>query len=130
MLKKIAGYKNVILPTDFVWGAGSAGAKSAILDVGPKTIRAFTQKVVAARTIIWSGPLGFIEKKKYAKASIAIARAIGRNRRAFSVSGGGETVMFLKQYNLDKKFSFISTGGGAMVDFLAGKKLPGIEALR
>ncbi|MFZ1074933.1 MAG: phosphoglycerate kinase, partial [Minisyncoccia bacterium] len=62
--------------------------------------------------------------------SIAIARAIGRNRHAFSVSGGGETVMFLKKYKLDKKCSFISTGGGAMVDFLAGKKLPGIEALK
>jgi phosphoglycerate kinase len=124
VLKKIAGYKNVILPEDFVWG------DSAILDVGPKTVSAFNKKIAAARTIIWSGPLGLIEKKKYAKASIAIARAIGRNRKAFSVSGGGETVMFLKHYKLDKKFSFISTGGGAMVDFLAGKKLPGIEALK
>jgi phosphoglycerate kinase len=130
VLKKIAGYKNVILPTDFVWGMGSGGANSAILDVGPKTIRAFAKKIASARTIIWSGPLGLIEKENYARGSIAIARAIGRNRRAFSVSGGGETVMFLKQYTLDKKFSFISTGGGAMVDFLAGKKLPGIESLK
>jgi phosphoglycerate kinase len=130
VLKKIAGYKSVVLPTDFVWGPGSGGAKSAILDVGPKTIRAFNKKIAAARTIIWSGPLGLIEKKQYTKGSVAVARAIGRNRRAFSVSGGGETVMFLKQYKLDKKFSFISTGGGAMVDFLAGKKLPGIEALK
>ncbi len=129
-LKKIAGYKSVVLPSDFVWGEGSAGAKSAILDVGPDTVRAFGKKIAAARTIIWSGPLGLIEKKKNTKGSIAIARAIARNRSAFSVSGGGETVMFLKQYKLDKKFSFISTGGGAMVDFLAGKKLPGIEALR
>jgi len=122
-LKKIAGYKNVVLPTDFVWGG------DAMLDIGPKTVSAYGKKIAMARTIIWSGPLGLIEKKRYAKASIAIARAIGRNRKAFSVSGGGETVMFLKQYKLDKKFSFISTGGGAMVDFLAGKKLPGIEAL-
>jgi phosphoglycerate kinase len=129
-LKKIAGYKSVVLPTDFVWGGGGAAAGSAILDIGPKTVLAFNKKIAAARTIIWSGPLGLIEKKQYAKASIAVARAIGRNRRAFSVSGGGETVMFLKHYKLDKKFSFISTGGGAMVDFLAGKKLPGIEALK
>ncbi|HEY5221415.1 MAG TPA: phosphoglycerate kinase [Candidatus Paceibacterota bacterium] len=129
-LKKIGGYRSVVLPTDFVWGAVGGGAKNAILDIGPKTIRAFGKKIAAARTIIWSGPLGLIEKKKYAVGSIAVARAIARNRRAFSVSGGGETVMFLKQYKLDKKFSFISTGGGAMVDFLAGKKLPGIEALR
>ena len=60
----------------------------------------------------------------------AVARAIGRNRRAFSLTGGGETVMFLKQYHLETKFSFISTGGGAMLDFLAGEKLPGIEALK
>ena len=130
VLKKIAGYKSVILPSDFVWGNGSGGARSAILDVGPKTVHAFDKKIAAARTIIWSGPLGLIEKKQYTKGSVAIAQAIGRNRRAFSVSGGGETVMFLKQYKLDKKFSFISTGGGAMVDFLAGKKLPGIEALK
>jgi phosphoglycerate kinase len=123
-LKKIAEYKDLVMPEDFVWGG------SRILDVGPKTVRAFNKKIGAARTIIWSGPLGLIEKKQYAQASIAVARAIGRNRRAFSVSGGGETVMFLKKYKLDKKFSFISTGGGAMVDFLAGKKLPGIEALK
>ena len=129
-LKKIAAYKGVILPTDFIWGNGSGGAMSAILDVGPKTVGAFAKKITAARTIIWSGPLGLIEKPAYTKGSIAVARAIAKNRHAFSVSGGGETVMFLKQYKLDKKFSFISTGGGAMVDFLAGKKLPGIEALK
>lgn len=81
-LKKIAGYKNVILPQDFVWSA------DAILDVGPKTVSAFKKKIATARTIIWSGPLGLIEKKQYAKASVAIARAIGRNGKAFSVSGG------------------------------------------
>ena len=128
-LKKIAAYKNVVLPVDFVWGNSGDGEKSTILDIGSKTVRAFDKKIATARTIIWSGPLGLIEKKQYAKGSIAVARAIAKNRRAFSVSGGGETVMFLKQYKLDKKFSFISTGGGAMVDFLAGKKLPGIEAL-
>jgi phosphoglycerate kinase len=128
VLKKIAAYKSVTLPQDFVWG--KLGNNTAILDVGPKTVQTFSKKIAAARTIIWSGPLGLIEKKQYAKASIAVAHAIARNRRAFSVSGGGETVMFLKQYKLDKKFSFISTGGGAMVDFLAGKKLPGIEALK
>jgi phosphoglycerate kinase len=129
VLGKIARYKNVVLPTDFVWGRAGGAAQPAILDVGPKTVAAFGKKIAAARTIIWSGPLGLIEKPRFAKGSVAVARAIARNRRAFSVSGGGETVMFLKQYKLDKKFSFISTGGGAMVDFLAGEKLPGIEAL-
>lgn len=123
-LKEIAAYKNVLVPTDFVWSGGK------ILDIGPKTARAYGRHIAVARTIIWSGPLGLIERKRYARSSVAVARAIGRNRRAFSVSGGGETVMFLKQYKLDRDFSFISTGGGAMVDFLAGKKLPGIEALK
>lgn len=129
-LKKIATYQNMIVPTDFVWGDSGSGGDRAILDVGSKTLRTFNKKIAAARTIIWSGPFGFIEKKQYANGSLAIARAIAKNHKAFSISGGGETVMFLKQYKLDKKFSFISTGGGAMLDFLAGKKLPGIEAMK
>jgi phosphoglycerate kinase len=123
-MKIFADYSNVLVPVDVIWGGGK------ILDAGPRTVRLFSSKIKTARTIIWSGPLGLIEEKKYTKASIALARAIGKNRKAFSLSGGVETVMFLKKYKLDKAFSFISTGGGAMVDFLAGKKLPGIEALR
>lgn len=123
-MKDLSTYKSIVLPQDFVWSG------SLILDFGPKTIKAFNEKIMKAGTILWSGPLGLIEKKKFTKGSIAIARAIGRNRKAFSVAGGGETVMFLKEYGLDKNFSFISTGGGAMVDFLAGRKLPGIEALK
>ena len=115
--------KNVVVPTDFVWHG------DYVWDVGPKTVAAFGEKIAGARTIIWSGPLGLIERSAYAKGSLGVARAIARNRRAFSLTGGGETVMFLKKNKLDKKFSFISTGGGAMIDFLAGKKLPGIAAL-
>lgn len=115
---------NVIVPIDFKW------QRRAILDEGPKTSKLFAQKIVEAKTIIWSGPLGLIERKAYAEGSIAVAKAIGKNRTAFSVCGGGETVMFLKKYKLEKGFSFISTGGGAMLDFLAGEKLPGIEALK
>jgi len=115
---------DVVLPTDFVWHG------NMIWDFGLKTAKAFAKKIAGARTILWSGPLGLIENKKYARGSIATVRAIARNRKVFSLAGGGETVMFLKKYRLDKKFSFISTGGGAMIDFLAGKKLPGIEALK
>ena len=123
-LASLARQKNVIVPVDVKWQRG------AILDIGSKTAKLFSQKIAGAKTIIWSGPLGLIERKAYAGSSIAVARAIGRNRTAFSVCGGGETVMFLKKYKLDKSFSFISTGGGAMIDFLASEKLPGIEALR
>jgi len=122
-LKSVADYKNLVLPDDFVWHDGM------MWDLGPKAIQIFNRKIREARTILWSGPLGLIEKKKYARGSVAVARAVARNRRAFSVAGGGETVMFLKKYGLDKKFSFISTGGGAMIEFLTGKKLPGIAAL-
>lgn len=123
-LQMIARLKNVVLPVDFRFRGG------LILDAGPKTVRLFGRALRSARTIIWSGPLGVIEKKQYEQGSLGVARAIAKNRKAFSVAGGGETVMFLKKYKLDKKFSFISTGGGAMIDFLAGKKLPGIEALQ
>ncbi len=123
-LRAVARYRNVALPGDFVWHG------NMIWDFGPKTIARFGKDIARARTILWSGPLGLIERQKYARGSMAVARAIVKNRRAFSVAGGGETVMFLKKYKLDKKFGFISTGGGAMMDFLAGKKLPGIEALR
>jgi phosphoglycerate kinase len=101
-----------------------------ILDIGNKTAEEFDKKISKAKTIIWSGPLGMTDKKTYRRGSIRVARAIVKSRKAFSIAGGGETVLFLKQYGFDKKFSFISTGGGAMLDFLAGKKLPGIETLK
>lgn len=122
-MKRFSDGKNVIIPNDFVWHG------DLIWDIGPKTVAKFNEKIMKARTIVWSGPLGLIERPAYAKGSVAVARAVARNRRAFSLTGGGETIMFLKKYGLDKKFSFISTGGGAMLDFLAGKKLPGIAAL-
>ena len=117
-------YPNIVLPVDFVF----SGRK--ILDASPKTIQLFKEKISEARTIIWNGPFGVIEKSRFQKGTLEIAKAIAKNRRAFTLTGGGETVMFLKKYGLDKKFSFVSTGGGAMLDFLAGKKLPGIEALK
>jgi len=122
-LKSVVRYKNVFLPTDVVWAGGR------ILDIGKRTEIYFSKIVGRAKTIIWSGPLGFVEKKPYENGSVAVARAILRNKKAFSLAGGGETVMFLKKYGFDKKFSFISTGGGAMLEFLEGKKLPGIKAL-
>ncbi len=122
--KKLLHSKKILIPVD--WKI----KKEMILDIGDKTIKIFGQEIKAARTIIWNGPMGLFEKKPFNRGTFAIARAIGKNRKAFSLTGGGETVAFLKKYKLDKKFSFISTGGGAMLEFLAGKKLPGIEALK
>jgi phosphoglycerate kinase len=122
-IQRFSRSKKVVMPVDFRWHG------EYIWDIGPKSEKIFAAKLSSAGTILWSGPLGFIEKPAFARGSLVAARAIGRNRNAFSVAGGGETVMFLKKYKLDKKFSFISTGGGAMIEFLAGKKLPGIVAL-
>ena len=123
-IKKIAGYKNILLPNDFVW------RRDAIVDIGTKTIRTFNEKIAGAKTILWSGPVGMADHTPYDRGSKAIAYAIVKNRRAFKIAGGGETVLFLKKIRIDTKFSFISTGGSAMLDYLAGKKLPGIEALK
>lgn len=123
-IKTILNYPNLCLPIDFKWENG------AILDIGDKSVKMFQEKIKNARTIFWNGPMGLIEKRAYEKGTLSVARAILKNRKACTLAGGGETVMFLKKHKLDKKFSFISTGGGAMLDFLAGRKLPGIEALK
>jgi phosphoglycerate kinase len=123
LLKPLSKLHKIIAPIDYVWNNGR------ILDLGPKAILDFAGILSKAQTIIWSGPLGMTDDKRYQNGSLSVARAIVKNRHAFSLVGGGETVGLLKKHHLDKKFSFISTGGGAMLDFLAGKRLPGIEAL-
>lgn len=97
-------------------------------DIGPKTIEEYIKIINKAKTIIWNGPVGLNEKKQYANGSIKIAKAIA-NSHAFSVVGGGETTNLILKLKLQKKIKFLSTGGGAMLDFLASKCLPGIEAL-
>jgi phosphoglycerate kinase len=122
-LQSIVHYPHVVLPIDWQMENGK------ILDIGPKTEEFFAKEIKRARTIIWNGPMGFTEKKKFAKGSLAIAKAIIANKRAFRLVGGGETVGFFYEYKLEKKFDFVSTGGGAMLDFLSGETLPGIRAL-
>ena len=124
VLRPLAARHNVIAPTDYIW------SDEKILDIGPLSIKDFSRMIAGARTIVWSGPLGMTDDVRYQKGTLAVARAVAKNQKAFSVVGGGETVEFLKQHKLDKKFGFISTGGGAMLDFLAGEKLPGLEALK
>jgi len=98
-------------------------------DIGPKTINLFQEKIKKAKTIFWNGPLGMIEREEFSKGTRKIARAIIKSG-AFSVIGGGETVEFLNKIGLIDKFNHVSTGGGAMLAFLSGEKLPGIEALK
>jgi phosphoglycerate kinase len=121
-VRQAARYRNILLPIDFKKDNGK------ILDVGPKTVKLFAGKIKSAKTIIWNGPLGLIEKKKFARGTYELAKAIGRNTKAFRLVGGGETVMFIKKKKLGQNFDFISTGGGAMLEFLSGKKLPGLSA--
>ncbi|HCM36433.1 MAG: hypothetical protein A3J30_03805 [Candidatus Wildermuthbacteria bacterium RIFCSPLOWO2_02_FULL_47_9c] len=97
-------------------------------DLGPDTVQRFIGKMKGARTIFWAGPLGKIEEEKYEKGSLAVAEAILKSG-AFAVAGGGDLGAFLNKHNLREKFDHVSTGGGAMLAFLAGEKLPGLEAL-
>jgi 3-phosphoglycerate kinase len=99
------------------------------LDIGEKTIFIFKEKIFQAKTIFWSGPLGQIETEEFSKGTKEIAQVIIKSR-AFSVVGGGETIEFINRLGLIKKFNHISTGGSAMLEFVAGEKLPGIEVLK
>ena len=116
--------RKIVLPVDVVI------YKRQILDIGPKTIEKYSKIIENAGTIIWNGPMGYIEDKKFRKGSEAIAKAIIKSK-AFSVIGGGETASIFQNSKLKTQNSklFLSTGGGAMLEYLAGKKLPGIEAL-
>ena len=98
-------------------------------DIGPETIRLFKEKIAQAKTIFWNGPLGKIEEEEFTKGTAEIAQAIAQSK-AFSVVGGGETVEFITKLGLVEKFSHVSSGGGAMLTFLSGDKLPGLEALK
>jgi len=98
------------------------------LDIGPKTINLFKEKIKKAKTIFWAGPLGKIEEKEFQTGSREIAKIIVETK-AFSVAGGGETVEFLNEIKIAEKFNHISTGGGAMLEYLAGEELPGLKAL-
>ncbi|MBI5153403.1 MAG: phosphoglycerate kinase [Parcubacteria group bacterium] len=100
-----------------------------ILDVGEETIREYTKYIEGAKTIVWNGPLGLFEDPNFKRGSEMIARAIATSH-AFKIVGGGETVSLVHDLGLAEKFDFVSTGGGAMISYLSGGKLPGIEALK
>ena len=132
--RKFLKSKKIILPID------TAVYKREILDIGPKTIEKYSKIIENAGTIIWNGPMGYIEDKKFRKGSEAIAKAIIKNK-AFSIIGGGETTAAFQaatqinaDINADKRRKnqrlFLSTGGGAMLEYLAGKKLPGLKVLK
>ncbi|MEN8236276.1 MAG: phosphoglycerate kinase [Pseudomonadota bacterium] len=101
-----------------------------ILDIGPKTVEKITQLVSQNATLVWNGPLGLLERPPYDRGSISVAKAIARQTASgelFSVAGGGETVTAINRAQCADKFSYVSTAGGAFLEFLEGKRLPGLE---
>jgi phosphoglycerate kinase len=99
------------------------------LDIGPKSIAAIEDVVSTARTIVWNGPAGVFEFPKFAVGTNAIARAVAANKAAISIIGGGDSVSAINQAGVADQITHISTGGGASLEFLEGKKLPGVDAL-
>ena len=133
----------IIYPEDVVVGKsleGSAEIKELnniskdelILDIGPKTIKAINLLIEESSTILWNGPAGYFENPNFAKGSIEIAKKIiekNKNNTIYSVAGGGDTVSLLNGIGATNNFNFVSTAGGAFLEYLEGKELPGIKAL-
>jgi phosphoglycerate kinase len=138
--KRIMRATKVPLPVDVVVGKGledergtvkpasEVGADEMILDVGPQTAQTFAGALEQAGTIVWNGPVGVFENDAFAKGTETLARAIAGSK-AFSIAGGGDTVAAINKFGIADKLSYISTAGGAFLEFLEGKTLPAVAVL-
>lgn len=140
LIKDPSFQKKVVLPEDFLVAKSLKSKKSEkryfwdikekemALDIGPEAIKNFKEIISNAKTIIFNGPLGYTPNPIFEKSTKEIAKAISKSS-AFSVVGGGDTVNVLSSFKMVKKFGFVSTGGGAMLEYLAGKDLPALKSL-
>jgi len=125
--KPVIDYQNVRVNGDLNCPEDAAG-----LDIGPATIKAYAQEVSNAKTILWNGPMGLFEDKRFAEGTNAVARAVAevtQKQGAKSIIGGGDSVKAINKAKLGDRVTFMSTGGGASLEFLEGKVLPGVAAL-
>ncbi|HET8808943.1 MAG TPA: phosphoglycerate kinase [Flavobacteriaceae bacterium] len=129
---------DAIIADDFSAGANTKTAKIDQipdgwmgLDVGPETSEIFHEIILKSKTILWNGPLGVFEMEAFSKGTIALGKSIAEatQKGAFSLVGGGDSVAAVKKFGFEKEVSYVSTGGGAMLEMLEGKTLPGIAAI-
>ena len=132
--KEIMTTGKVPLPADVVVAdakvksVDDVAAGDVILDIGPKTARAYADEIAKAGTIVWNGPVGLFEKDQFANGTRAVAEAIAHSK-AYSIAGGGDTAAAINKFGVTDKIGYISTAGGAFLEFLEGKTLPAVAAL-
>lgn len=117
--------EKVLLPIDF----GPEGLEDKRLDIGPKTIELYKKELAEAKTVMWNGPMGKFEEMDCDLGTRSVMQAIAANTKAYRVVGGGETIEAMQKFGSFRDFNYVSMSGGAMLEFLSGKTLPGIAAL-
>lgn len=140
--REIAGKVDIPMPLDVIVAGALAesetgivrpidevGNDEMILDIGPRTARAWADDLAAAKTVLWNGPIGVFEFDQFGEGTRVLAEAIAESE-AFSIAGGGDTLAAIDKYGVSEKISYISTGGGAFLEFVEGKTLPAVEILQ
>jgi phosphoglycerate kinase len=126
---------DVVVATEFsavaeadVKSVGAVGSNEMILDIGPDSAEQLSKLIAAAGTVLWNGPVGVFEFDQFGEGTRTLANAIARSK-AFSLAGGGDTLAAIEKYGVEDSISYISTGGGAFLEFVEGKKLPAVDIL-